>query len=268
MPNVAIVGCGWFGFPLAKSLVTQGFKVCGSKRELSAIDSLTDAGIVGFQLDLDDTRAGVLPAVFFESDSLVVNVPPALKRGNRLYIQRLTNLIELLQGKVFKRIIFVSTTGVYPSEGTEVFEQDATAYSEDSALLLAAEQLLVNYGATCVVRFAGLVGPKRHPGRFLAGKVDIAGASNAVNLVHLDDCIDGVIAVIKADKVSPIYNLCAPDHPTKAAFYSQACSALGLVVPEFSDITSPNKIVNGDHICQSLAFNYRHPKLTSMLEHC
>ena len=41
----------------------------------------------------------------------------------------------------------------------------------------------------CAVRFAGLIGPARPPGRFLAGRTDLAGGERPVNLVQQIDCL-------------------------------------------------------------------------------
>jgi nucleoside-diphosphate-sugar epimerase len=274
MPKVAIVACGWFGLPLAKSLLEKGYLVKGSRRGDEGVALLQAAGIQGFRLDLDDNqqREADFPVAhldnLFDADYLVINIPPRLTKGRSEYLARLERLRDLMQGHSYRRVIFVSTTGVYPSIGKVMTEEDAAAYSEDSETLLAAEALFTGQFNTCVLRFAGLVGPKRHPGRFLAGKTGLGGAVNAVNLVHLDDTIAAVISLIEAPMTGRVYNLCAAHHPGKKEFYTRASLALGLVPPEFNEVLSVDKIIDGERISRELGFVYRHPDLYTLLTAC
>ncbi|WP_299807414.1 SDR family NAD(P)-dependent oxidoreductase [uncultured Shewanella sp.] len=237
--SVCIVGCGWFGFPLAKALVERGVKVCGSKRVQSESLLLKELGIDGFRLDLDNDaqliqdKAEINEAL--AADCLVINIPPGLRKDPQAYLQRLAKFKQLITGHRYKKLIFVSTTGVYPQSDQMLTEHDASAHSEISDKLLQAEAMFQSLDNSVIVRFAGLVGPKRHPGRFLAGKTDLPNASGAVNLVHLNDCILAISALLFNETSNGIYNLCAPVHPTRQAFYTQAAIDLGLSAPQFVD---------------------------------
>lgn len=285
MPSVAIVGCGWFGLPLAKSLVKDGYVVNGSKRDKSDAEALMQHGINGFPLDLSLVQPELANAhsALFNTDYLVINIPPALRLGTSSYLARIDQLLALISGKQFKRVIFISTTGVYEADG-KVDEHGTLATTESAQTLLSAETRILHFCSQgvanngCIVRCAGLIGPKRHPGRFLAGKTDLSGGQNAVNLVHLDDCIAAVKALMTAEKVSQIYNLCIPEHPTKAAFYCYASVQLGLAPPQFTapdvnDVDVPvnalaDKIVDGNRICREVNFSYRYQTISDALVAC
>ena len=50
---------------------------------------------------------------------------------------------------------------------------------------------------TTVIRFAGLFGYDRNPGRFLAGRKEVRNGEAPVNLIHRDDCINIIELVIE-----------------------------------------------------------------------
>lgn len=270
--SVAVIACGWFGLALAKQLVDEGYRVTGCKRSEADLPALTQAGIEAYPLALDgaaiDSASVLSSAGLLQTDYLVVNIPPRLKRGNTAYLDELTQLIALTQGWQYQRIIFVSTTGVYPARDACMQEHDAEAESVTAQILLDAEALFHALPNSCVVRFAGLVGPKRHPGRFFAGKTQVAGANVAVNLVHLSDCVSGVATILAAERAAPVYNLCAPEHPTKADFYVAAAIDLGLVPPEFNHEILPSKVIDGSLISRELGFQYQFSNPLQMLAAC
>ncbi|WP_434926488.1 NAD-dependent epimerase/dehydratase family protein [Shewanella sp. HL-SH2] len=268
MASVTIIGCGWFGFPLAQSLIKQGHHVKSNKRKQADLIALSQAGITAYQLDLS-TEIDVASATeLLDSDMLVVNIPPGLRRGETDYMANLNSLKTVIGDKQYQRVIFISTSGVYPSEDKIMTEQDATSHSPVSDILLQAESLFSCMGNACIVRFSGLVGPKRHPGRFLAGKENVSGGNVAVNLVHLDDCVAAISLILSSSTVGAVYNLCAPDHPTKQTFYSQAAIHAGTSAPTFNQQISPSKVIDGNLICQQLGFIYQQPHLLKMLDAC
>ncbi|MCH1930676.1 SDR family NAD(P)-dependent oxidoreductase [Shewanella sp. A25] len=274
--SVAVVGCGWFGFALAKHLVEKGFRVTGAKQQLESLTALRDVGIEAYQLQLGE-GAEVVPdpaqvAGLLETDFLVVNIPPRLKQGNSNYLNELKQLLTLTQNRQYQCIVFISTTGVYPTESKTMTEADARAESQSAQILLDAEALFDGKPETCVVRFAGLVGPKRHPGRFFAGKTDVSGGTAAVNLVHLEDCVVAVTQIIEAKvqgiPVAAIYNVCAPQHPTRAEFYTAAAEDLGLIAPTFNQVEMPSKIISSEALQTDLHFRYRFASPLEMLAAC
>ncbi|MGI2260382.1 SDR family NAD(P)-dependent oxidoreductase [Shewanella sp. GXUN23E] len=271
--KVGITGCGWYGMPLARELAACGYQVVGSKRDGAGCRALNDAGIEAVQLDLDDALlAPSLPLV--DVDALIINIPPGLRRAENDYLKRLARLKSLLLPNRLARLIFISTTGVYPNMGL-VSEEDARADNDSAATLLKAEalfteapELLAPGGQVCVLRFAGLIGPGRHPGRFLAGRQDVPGAAQSVNLVHLVDCIAATRCLLTAADAAGIYNLCIPEHRSKQAFYAEAASALGLTAPQFNDVEMADKQIQAQRICRQLGYVYRYPTLASALADC
>lgn len=268
MKTITLIGCGWFGLPLAKYLISQGFQVKASKRQVDDLVSLPQLGIEAYQLDLANVNDDVKNSSLFDADAIVINIPPGLRRGESDYIAYLTELKSLMGTRLYQKVIFISTTGVYPSLDQTVTEVDASAFNDTSATLLQAESIFASMANSCIIRFSGLIGPKRHPGRFFAGKSDVSGANVAVNLVHLDDCIAAVSLILSKETTLPIYNLAAPTHPSRAEFYIAAAKHLGLTAPEFNQQILPSKVIDGQLICRHLGYEYRQPSPLKMLDAC
>ncbi|GGE67962.1 SDR family oxidoreductase [Shewanella carassii] len=272
MKHIAVWGCGWFGLPLARTLLASGIKVCGSKRTEEGAELLRKEGIDAVTLNLAEPAP--LPSLPDDCDALVLNIPPGLRRGDNDYLPSLERLLPVIAASSIKRLLFISSSGVYPqSQGvvTETTSVDAPSDSYCGTLAMAEHKILAlaNEGLqVTVIRFAGLVGPGRHPGRFLAGKTGLPGANAVVNLVHLDDCINACLKLLTAANPGAIYNLCSPCHPTRQEFYPAAAKALGLASPEFAKESETGKWVDGSLICRELDFEYSYPDADSLIAAC
>ena len=121
-----------------------------------------------------------------------------------------------------------------------------------------------------MIRFAGLIGYQRHPGRFFLTKTDnddiycktIKNPDAGVNMIHLDDCLGLIKAVIKNNVWGEVFNACATSHPTRRAFYQAAMKHLGDFDPVFSGQTdSVGKIISNDKIKSQLHYEFIHDDL-------
>ena len=54
MRQISILGCGWLGLPLAKSLLQNGFSIKGSTTSLEKISLLESEGIATFLVRLEE----------------------------------------------------------------------------------------------------------------------------------------------------------------------------------------------------------------------
>ena len=273
MKSISIIGCGWFGFPLASSLVQSGMRVIGTKRSSDSFLPLLESGIEPVELDLSKVINQELESyqhlrTTFNTDYILINIPPRVRSGNQRYLEELNCLVNLLDLHNYERVIFVSSTGVYPSLDKMMTEADATAKENGNELLFNAEQLFSTFDNAVVLRFSGLIGPQRHPGRFFANKAEVAGGDAPVNLVHLDDCINAVKAILNSDVQSNVYNLCIPHHPLKAEFYTKAILNMGRVAPTFLDNAAVKKQIDGSLISKETGFRYAFDDLYEALKFC
>ncbi len=196
-----------------------------------------------------------IPSALLISEIVIINIPP---RGN--YLQGLEELCSSLKSETW--VIFVSSSSVYENTNTDVYENDAKDFPSPHTgiSLLKAENVFFESPLdTTIVRLAGLFGPNRHPGKFLANKENIAGANNPVNMIHLDDCVGIIHKIIESNSRNEIFNACATAHPTKKLFYTEASKSLNLQPPKFNDQESPFKIINSDKLKSVLDYKFNHP---------
>jgi nucleoside-diphosphate-sugar epimerase len=267
MKKVAIVGLGWLGMPLAMSLSARGWEVTGSKTTLDGVEAARMSGIDSYQLQLtpelvcdsDDLDA------LLDVDALVITLPARRTgEGDDFYLQAVQEIVDSALAHNIPRIIFTSSTSVYgEKEGIVRETTPLEPVTASGRVLKELETWLHDLPGTSVdiLRLAGLVGPERHPGRFLAGKTDVANGAHGVNLVHLEDVISAITLLLQAPKGGHIYNLCAPDHPTRAEFYSLMARQMNLDAPVFRTEAQNGhgKLVDGNRICNELGFEYQYP---------
>jgi len=267
MKKVAIVGLGWLGMPLAMSLSARGWQVTGSKTTLDGVEAARMSGIDSYQLQLtpelicdsDDLDA------LLDVDALVITLPARRTgEGDDFYMQAVQEIVDSALAHDIPRIIFTSSTSVYGErEGVVKETSPLEPVTASGRVLKELETWLHDLPGTSVdiLRLAGLVGPERHPGRFLAGKTDVANGAHGVNLVHLEDVISAITLLLQAPKGGHIYNLCAPDHPSRSQFYSLMARQMNLEAPNFRTEAQNGrgKLVDGNRICNELGFEYQYP---------
>jgi nucleoside-diphosphate-sugar epimerase len=265
LKKIAILGCGWLGLPLATTLVAEGYTVYGSTTTKEKLGTLSKAGIQPFYILATDTLEGENIGSFFEAPLLILNIPPKRNLPNieTLYPTQVACILKAAhQGKV-KNIIFVSSTGVYPDNNQLATESSPVEPSKSNTKgLVIAEQLVQtsSFNST-ILRMAGLIGGSRKAGRFFAGKTDLPEADAPVNLVHLEDAIGVIRAVIEQNYWGEIFNVCADQHPSKKDFYTTQTLREGLELPQFlaSSIPSSFKIVSNQKVKEQLGYHFIHP---------
>jgi nucleoside-diphosphate-sugar epimerase len=267
MKKVAIIGLGWLGMPLALSLVARGYQVLGSKTTPDGVEAARMCGIESYPLLLQPQMAcdSDAQAALFNVDALILTLPARRSGdGENFYFQAVQQVVDTALAYGVARIIFTSSTSVYGESDGPVTEASPLAPVTGSGRVLKElESWLHSLPGTEVdiVRLAGLVGPERHPGRFMANKTQLTHGRSGVNLVHLDDVIEALNLLLQAPQGGHLYNLCAPGHPTRADFYPQMAKRLGLTPPQFvsEHQTGSGKLVDGSLICRELGMAYQYP---------
>ena len=250
--QTGIVGAGWLGLPLARALQAQGQSVAVTVSSLEKATRLRDGGIAAWPLLLAPDMAGPLP---FRCRDLVICVPPSKTED---YPASVARLCQLAREAGVGKVLFISATSVWaPGQGEDEIPRPASARGER---MRAAELAVQEGGFACamVLRPAGLYGPDRHPGRFLAGKT-LAGGGQAVNLVHLDDVVAACQLMLAVGQDGDAYNLSAPVHPRREQLYPFASRLLGPAPPLFIEPAGVFAPIEGQRICQRLGFVYRWP---------
>ncbi|MFI5163456.1 MAG: SDR family oxidoreductase [Sphingobacteriales bacterium] len=255
---VSILGCGWYGKAVAVTLIARGISVKGSATSPDKVAPLFSLGILPYVVQFDADNQTFDPA-FFECDVLIISIPPKFSEGDE-YLPKLQRIIQTIPQSQVEKVIYISSTGVYGDYNGEVNELDDPQPNTPSGeILLQAEKLFQAETAfkTTIIRFGGLVGTGRDPGRFFAGKTAIPNGLAPVNLVHLADCIGITGAIINHDAFGYLFNACSPHHPRKADFYREASSGSELPLPEFIDELDSWKLVNSINSARILNYQFK-----------
>ncbi|WP_428741197.1 NAD(P)H-binding protein [Tenacibaculum sp.] len=252
MKNVSILGCGWLGKELGIELIKKGYTVKGSTTSIEKLKELKSVNIEPFLIDISKESSY---QEFLETDVLVI----AITSKN---IEDFKRLISEIEKSNLMKIIFISSTSVYPSLNKEMTEEDEVI---DSPLAHIESLFVKNTNfKTTIIRFAGLFGGNRQPGNWFETR-KIPHPKGYVNMIHREDCIAIIEKLINQNVFGEVFNACANYHPTREDFYINARKSLGKPAPEF-DNSKPleYKIISNKKLQKLLNYQFIHNDLLSI----
>ncbi|WCE28549.1 NAD(P)H-binding protein [Vibrio sp. SCSIO 43137] len=275
----AIIGGGWLGKALACQLKQDSHSVFVSRTSDKGVELLTQEGLQSILVKLPFSAGEQSSFIRFLQDNnistLVGSFPPGFRKGSgQEYLYQWRSLIEAVSGSDVKKIIMISSTTVYPA-GSEVMNEDVASYakamnderfSDNARIMLQAEQALIDSGVPFVIiRCAGLYGPERHPGRFVA-KIPAISSTAPANMLHLEDAVN-IVRFADQQLCNEVINACSPDKVSKEQFYRQALNDYDSSLP-FPPVTdkadkniSSQKLLNTGY-----RFTFENP--LQGLKHC
>jgi len=261
--SLTLIGCGWLGMPLAQIMIQQGWKVKGTTTSEVKRSKLMSYGIEPYLYKLPGPNSTELS--LFKSHNLLVGIPPGRRNQNVLHDYPLS-ISQILQhareaGEISK-VIFISSTSVYGKNDDFIDENTKTNPGSDSGrAMVDAENQICNSGFIYnILRFGGLAGPGRHPGRFLAGKKNLPDGDQLINFLHLDDAIGVIMQMLSGDFDDKIYNVVSPRHPTKKLFYSKMTAGAGLVPPTFDEsLASAKREISVQSLLIDTGYQFKYP---------
>lgn len=264
--KISILGCGWMGLPLAERLVQNGHTVHGSTTTAEKKSQLERKGITPHLIELNPKLSHRHPE-FWDTNLLFLNIPPGRGKNNveQVFPAQIQSVIKTLETSSIQKIIFASSTSVYPATSGVVEEADAEygkAGRPSGNAQLKAEQLLQknDHFDVTILRFGGLYGYDRHPAKYLAGRTNIPGGEAPVNLIHRDDCLEIILQIMEKPFINDVFNAVSDGHPPRKMYYRTAARKLGLEPPTFSDETAQNsKAVSNHKLKTHLNYQFIHP---------
>ena len=267
MTQISILGCGWLGLPLAKSLLQNGFSIKGSTTSLEKISLLESEGITPYLVRLEEQQISASVADFLaDSQILIINIPPKLRGGStENFVAKITTLLPFIENSTVEKVLFVSSTSVYGEDNE--FVTEATVLNPDSEggrQLAIVENILQKNSRfqTTILRFGGLISDERNPVRFLSGRENIENPDAPINLIHQDDCIGIIEKIIALNSWDETYNAVAPFHPTRQEYYTQKATELNLALPKFAALnTIVGKTILNNKVIEVLDYSFIKPTL-------
>jgi nucleoside-diphosphate-sugar epimerase len=157
----------------------------------------------------------------------------------QIYLEGNRNLISWLAESPPEKFIYTSSTSVYgQNDGSLVTEQSPARPVADTAkVLVETEQLLLAAQKeipAVILRVAGIYGPERgHWFRqFLRGEARIEGdGSRYLNMIHRDDVVGCIIAVLEKGRAGEIYNAVDDEPVCQIDFFRWLAATLGGPLP-------------------------------------
>lgn len=264
MKTISIIGLGWIGTPTAR-LLKDRFEVKGSTTTSEKQEKLLIEGINAVRFSLNPHPEGSGFNVLFQSEIVIVNIPPRSRTGGGVFhLEQIKYLKALLNNSAVKKVIFVSSTGVYPSENlegeyTENFPVSLANTGHD--MIFRAEGMLEsdrNYDLT-IVRFGGLLGDDRIPLRYFTGKENVAGHTR-VNFIHRSDAARMLAWIVEKELWNQTYNGVAPQHPLRRELYEKISKDTGIAPPASyqNEIEGDPRLISSEKI-MATGFKFAFP---------
>jgi len=206
-----IIGCGDVGRRLARRALARGEKVTGVVRQESSARTLRDLGAHAAVVDLD-RPVGAHDIDWHDAQVFYLAPPPT--SGTR--DPRMTHLLEALPQVPARRLVYISTTGVYGDcaghwvdESTPPDPQVDRARRRHDAERQLAQWRGAGNGQVVALRVAGIYGPGKLPLERLRRQVPMIAAADApwTNRIHVDDLVAVCEAAMRHGQDGEVYNV-------------------------------------------------------------
>lgn len=265
MTKISIIGLGWIGLPLAELLQRNGHTVVGSTTSEEKQSKLKAQGIDAIKFSLVPFPEGNGFQKLFTSEVLVINIPPRSRTTEgKFYLEQLKFLRSMMDQSEIKKIIFVSSTGIYPDRSqVEAYTEEERITSESTGNItqLKGERTFESCEELTIVRFGGLLGDDRIPGKYVAGRENVNG-STRVNFIYRNDAARMLEWIIDKELWNETYNGVAPTHSLRKDIYQQNALDLGLEAPKsYMDANERNdRLISGAKILKTgFEFDFPNP---------
>jgi nucleoside-diphosphate-sugar epimerase len=218
--NIAILGCGYVGSPLADYWQDRGHAVTGTTTSRERVASL--AAVTSKVVLMKGNDIAAVQSLLQDQDTLVVSAAPTgfqeakAEVYEATYLATAKNLVEVMkQSPKLTQIIYLSSCSVYGDrQGNWVDETSPVSPLEYKSQVLCESEEIILQAANeqqkvCVLRLGGIYGPGRDLVNMfggLAGSTVPGKGDRFINWVHLDDII-GAIDFVRLNELGGIYNL-------------------------------------------------------------
>lgn len=235
-----VIGCGYLGLRVATAWRHAGHEVAAVTRSTATARQFAAQGFRPVIADvMDPASLRALPEVQTVLYAVGFDRSAGYSR-QQVYAAGLSHVLDALYAHapaVPGKFIYISTTGVYGEIEGDITEQSpCEPQREGGAACLEAEQRLAAHplgDRRVVLRLAGIYGPGRIPNReaMLAGEPIIAAPDSRLNLIHVDDACQVVLAADALAAPPVLYLVADGNPPWRSEYYAEAARLLGAPPP-------------------------------------
>ena len=230
-----IIGCGYLGRTLSRILIDQYQSVpIGVVKSRENLDRLSSLGVISKKYDLDKPNEELINC---EGCDVYYFAPPGSIDDKD---HRIKHFLEHCQSRVPRRVVYISTSGVYGDCGgawVDEFKSPAPITTR-AKRRLDAEQTLVRFCQqfNCeymILRVGGIYGGERLPiNRLKETKVICPQEAPFSNRIHIDDLAKICYVAMHSKVKNEIFNV-ADGHPSSMTdYFYQIADLSGLPRPE------------------------------------
>ncbi len=294
-----LLGGGYTASRLAGRLIELGARVVVTRRTPAGA-AATAAALSGAEVRVADLTEPRSLRELIAPDAVVVHSappasPPAGARPDATAEARLldlvaadeTRLVDVLASAGARRLIYLSSTGVYPAAAGAWIDEDVEPaptgalgrrrLAAESALLAAADRAGL---AAVALRAAAIYGPGRGVhARIAAGTYHVLGDGKGfVSRIQVDDLGSAILAAARAPAIArAAYNV-ADDEPTRARDHADAVARiLGLppppslppekATPDMRDLMGGDRRISNRRLRDELGVELAYPTWREGLAH-
>jgi nucleoside-diphosphate-sugar epimerase len=205
MARVFIAGAGYVGTVAAEYLARAGHTVDIGRRTPGASPRAHA---------MDVLREETFPAALRDATCVIYCVSAdgfSPESYRDAYVEGLANVIAAAAKGAARRLIFVSSTGVFGQDDGSVVDEASPAVPKgfSGATILEGEALLATAPfEAATIRFSGIYGPGRDRlVRIVRSGAPVSEKSRAAvtNRIHRDDCARALVHLVERISLQPLY---------------------------------------------------------------
>lgn len=271
MNTLAILGCGYVGTALAKSLQGSGRVITTTTTRADRLPDLATVSDRPLQVQGNDPAG--LKMLLTGQTTLLVSVAAQGKDYRSSYLATAQTLGEVIpEFPQLQQVIYTSSYSVYGDQGGQ-WVDEATAVQPGTAntqILAETEEIFLNLPVpkVCVLRLGGIYGPGRELERIFsraAGKTRPGAGLEWSNWIHLTDIV-GAIAFAQAHQLGGIYNVIQDEILPLRDLIAQVCDRHHLAPVQWDSSQGSDRKTNvrcRNQKLKAAGYTFKHPQFWS-----
>ena len=271
--NVAIIGCGYVGFAVAKYWKQNNDLVVTATTTMTAkVSTLQEVANKVEIVEGSDNKS--LKAVLQNQDVVLLSVgAKSADSYEETYLKTAENIVSgLKQNPTVKQLIYTASYSVYGDRNGDVVDEETPTAPDNTngEILNKAEQILLSAQSenlrVCTLRLGGIYGEGRELVKIFSrafGQTRPGNGEDITNWIHLDDIV-GAIEFARREQLSGIYNLVDDAHLPSKELIGNLCQKYDKpdVVWDASQIKTSayNSLVSNEKIKRA-GYKLIHPQM-------